>query len=211
MSAVRGWLALLSGLALVALLVGPAAAYEVESDSAGNSIYVLLINENPSASFDSVSVSEDLPGFVSSATASIVPASVPAQGSDLALVDFDVGAVALGSTGDLTLTVSGNAAGQPIELVLTVPLMVVAVAPPAQGVVGQGVPAPDPGGVDSDGDGVSDALEIAFGSNPNDASSIPGGPQEVPALGVLGLAGLAALLALGAGWRAARRERGRPC
>lgn len=211
MTAVRGWLALLSGFALVALLVGPAAAYQVEADSAGNSIYVLLINDNPSASFDSVSVSEDLPGFVSSATASIVPASVPAQGSDLALVDFDVGAVALGSTGDLTLTVSGNAAGQPIELVLTVPLMVVAVAPPAQGVVGQGVPAPDPGGVDSDGDGISDALEIAFGSNPNDASSIPGGPQVVPALGVLGLAGLAALLALGAGWRAARRERGRPC
>jgi len=204
----RGWLALLSGFAL---LVGPAAAYEVESDSAGNSIYVLLINENPIASFDSVSVSEDLPAFVSTATASIVPASVPAQGSDLAAVSFDVGAVALGSTGDLTLTVSGNAAGQPVEMVLTVPLTVVAVAPVAQGVVGQGVPAPDPGGVDSDGDGVSDALEIAFGSNPNDAASIPGGPQAVPALGVLGLAGLAALLALGAGWRSARRERGRPC
>ena len=195
------------GIALTALFSASAGAYEVEADSVGNTIYVLLLNEQPSASFDSVSISENLPGFVPTASASIVPASIPAQGSDLAAVDFDVAAaVALGSTGDLTLTVSGTASGQPIELILSVPLTVVETAPVAQGVVGVGVPAPDPGGVDTDGDGVTDALEIAFGSDPNNASSLPGDPPAVPALDALGLLGLAALLMGVAAWRAMRRE-----
>lgn len=202
--------ALLLALAFVACLAEHAAAYEVEADSVGNTVYVLLLNEQPSASFDSVSISENLPGFVPTASASIVPVSVPAQGSDLAAVDFDVAAaVALGSTGDLTLTVSGSAAGQPIELILTVPLTVVATAPVAQGVLGQGVPAPDPGGEDTDGDGVSDALEIAFGSDPNNASSLPGDPPAVPALDGVGLAGLTGLLVLVTVWLAARHAWGR--
>lgn len=198
---------------LTAAPAGPAGAYEVEGDSAGNTVYVLLWNAHPTAVFDSISISETLPAFVSQATASIIPAAVPAHGSDLAAVDFDVAAGAtLGATGDLTITVSGSTSGQPIDLVLTVPLEVVATAPVAQGVVGQGVPAPDPGGTDSDGDGVTDALEIAFGSDPSDASSLPGSlspppPGPIPLLEDLGFMGLIVLL-LGSGtWLAGRRRR----
>ncbi|NRA00530.1 MAG: hypothetical protein HRU01_28925 [Myxococcales bacterium] len=200
-----GWL---PSAALALLLASPesAVAYDVEADSAANTVFILLWNDNPSASFDSISISDDLPAFVSQATPSIVPASVPASGSDLAAVDFDVSAGAtIGSLGDLELTVSGTASGQPIQLVLTVPLEVVADAAEAQGVVGVGVPTPDPGGVDADGDGVTDALEIAFGSDPLDPNSMPGGPEFVPMLSNPALVALALLMVLSVAWAARRR------
>lgn len=183
----------LAAIALALSFSGSARAYDVESDTAANTVFVLLRNHNPIAAFDSISIGENLPAFVSQATATIIPSSVSASGSDLAAVEFDVSAgAALGATGDLEITVSGATAGQPIDLVLTVPLEVVATAPAAQGVVGQGVPAPDPGGVDTDGDGVTDALEIAFGSNPASAASTPGHYAAVPALRALALAALVA-------------------
>ena len=182
---------------LLAFQAGPASSYDVETDSAGNAVFVLLHNLHPTADFDSISVDQDLPGFVSQAAASIVPASVPAAKSDLAKIEFDVAPTAvLGSSGDIAITVSGNAAGKPIDLIVTVPLEVAATAPEAQGTVGTGVPAPDPGGVDTDLDGVTDALEVAFGSDPNDPSSLPGVATAIPALRALGLAGLALLLVL---------------
>ena len=186
--AVSRWFssAVLIGM-LLALGAEPAASYDVEGDSTDNAVFVLLRNLHATADFDSISVDQNLPGFVSQATASIVPASVPALKSDLAQIDFDVAPTAiLGETGDLTITVSGDAAGQPIDLVLTVPLQVAETAPEAQGIVGVGVPAPDPGGVDTDLDGVSDALEVAYGSNPLDPTSLPGesggGGVSVPLL-----------------------------
>ena len=184
-----GWL---PSAALALLLASPesAVAYNVEADSAANTVFILLWNDNPSASFDSISISDDLPAFVSQATPSIVPASVPASGSDLAAVDFDVSAGAtIGSLGDLELTVSGTASGQPIQLVLTVPLEVVA----------------DAAGVDADGDGVTDALEIAFGSDPLDPNSMPGGPEFVPMLSNPALVALALLMVLSVAWAARRR------
>ncbi|HCX26185.1 MAG TPA: hypothetical protein DHT34_00245, partial [Cellvibrionales bacterium] len=97
------------------------------------------------------------------------------SGSDIVSLDFTVAAGAyLGASGDLEITVSGSVAGQTVEVVTTVPLTVVANVAAAQGYVGTGLPAPYAGGVDTDGDGVSDALETAFGSNPNSADSQPG-------------------------------------
>ncbi|MCP4239627.1 MAG: hypothetical protein GY772_03610 [bacterium] len=203
-----------SAAAIIALLVGlsdQAIAYEVEADSNANTVYVLLWNHNAGAAYDSISIGEALPGFVSQATATIVPASVAPSGSDLAAIEFDVAAAAiLGSTGDLTITASGTASDQPIDVVLTVPLEVVVSAPAAQGLVGQGIPAPDPGGADTDGDGVSDALEIAFGSDPSDPLSVPGSASAaVPALQALGLTCLAALLVLSTTRLARRRQQNR--
>jgi len=184
-------------LLLLACGLPPAAsAYEVEADSSANTVFILLRNLNPSADYLSVSLVDTLPSFVPVATASIVPASVPASGSDLAAVDFDVSPAALlGETGDLRLKVLGTAAGLPVEIILTVPLEVVATAPVAQGEVGIGIPAPDPGGVDGDGDGVSDALETAYGTDPANAASVPGEPGSTPVPGLDGFMVLA-LLAL---------------
>ena len=158
-------------------------AYDVESDSTSNTAYVLLRNLNPSAVFESITVGDSVPSFVTQATATIVPSSIPATTSALGAIDFDIAAGALvGEAGELTITVSGSASGVPIDVVLAVPLTVVNTAPAAQGVVGTGVPAPDPGGLDSDGDGVTDAHEVAFGSNPADMNSVPGksAPSNVP-------------------------------
>lgn len=194
---------------VLSLSASAAGAYEVEADSTGNTVFILLRNLNPSADFESVSVGEDQPSFVAQVAASIVPGSVAANGSDLAAVDFDVSAGAtLGSTGDLEITVSGTASGQPIAIVFTLPLVVVADAAEAQGSVGQGVPAPDPGGTDSDGDGVTNAHEIAFGTDPLDSNSVPGetgAGTSIPALGAVALAALAALLLLTGTWLASRR------
>ena len=171
----------LAGLAASFLMgcVTHALAYDVETDSTGNAVYMLLLNENPGAVFHSITLGDSSPGFVTAATATIVPETVLGGGSDLAALEFDVipGAT-IGSTGDLVLTVSGLAAGTPISVVFTVPLEVVASASAAQGFVGAGVPAPDPGGLDTDGDGVTDSLELAYGSNPNQAGSLPGQVQQ---------------------------------
>jgi len=197
-------------IALLHLCVASAAAYEVEADSVGNSLYLLLLNDQPTASFDSVSLREGLPGFVSTASGRIVPASIAAQGSDLVALDFDVApGVAAGSTGDLVLEVLGTLSGQPTAVLVRVPLTVVATAPVAQGVVGQGVPVADPGGLDTDADGVTDALEIAFGSDPQNASSLPGDPSALPALDGLGMLGLVALGMGLAGRRVLGRRGGR--
>jgi hypothetical protein len=194
---------------LLAVPAERAASYDVEADSAANTVFVLLWN-HASASYDSISIDGALPAFVSQGTASIIPASVPANGSDLAAIEFNVApGAALGSTGDLTITVLGSVSGQPIDVVLTVPLEVVASAPVAQGVVGVGVPMPNPGGTDSDGDGISDVLEIAFGSDPNDSLSTPGSSSAVPAVPAVpafGLACLAGLLVLCATWLSRRRQ-----
>ncbi|MCH2170706.1 hypothetical protein MK489_07965 [Myxococcota bacterium] len=109
-------------LALLWVVSDRAAAYEVEPDSTGNAIYILLWNAHPCADFESIHISDGLPAFVSVATASILPASVPAATSDLAAVEFDVGSSAsLGAMGSITLTVSGSSAGQPVDVILEVP------------------------------------------------------------------------------------------
>ena len=178
-----------------------ALAYDVEADSVGNSVYILLKNTNPTATFDSVSLSENSASFVSSAVATIVPASVPVNGSDLAALDFDISPSAVvGTTGNLVITASGTAASQPVEVVIVVPLEVVASAAVAQGVIGSTVPVADEGGVDSDMDGVSDVLETAFGSDAFFAGSTPvaGGlvAATVPVIGTMGMLVLAGLLTL---------------
>lgn len=200
-----GWAA----LALGWLWSAGALAYDVEADSVDNKVYILLINDNPVDSYDTITINNVPPGIVSAASASIIPASVAGGSSDLAAINFTVSALAvLGDTGDLYATVSGTIAGQHVDVELTVPLTVVANALFAQGFVGTTEPAPDPGGVDTDGDGVTDALEVSFGSNPNSASSMPGDPVVafIPLFGPVG-AVLLALLLFGAGAASARRNK----
>ena len=198
-------------LALSGLFAANAQAYDVEQGSTGNQVFILLMNENPGASFDSInlSMSSNAGGIVTSASASIVPSSVPIDGSALAALDFVTNShVPVGVTGDLVITASGLAGGQPVDVVVTVPLTVVSSAAAAQGFVGATIPAADPGGVDTDGDGVTDALEISYGSNPNNAQWLPGLVVEetVPLLGVMGAIALAALF-LSVGSSAARHQR----
>ena len=167
-------------------ITNPVLAYDVESFTQDNTIYVLLVNDNPNAVFHSITIanSNSLPSFVSSVTPSIIPESVLGGGSDLAAINFDTTLGLVGSTGDIELTVNGLAAGASISLDITLPLELVASAAPAQGQVGSTVPAPDPNGVDTDGDGVTDALEIAFGSDPQVASSTPSSPNDADSDGI---------------------------
>jgi len=206
-----------SGFRLLAALVsvvcastyaGAAAAYDVESDSSTNAIYVLLRNLNPSVDFVSITVGDALPAFVPVASATLIPASVAAGESDLAAIEFDVSAAAtLGQTGDIQVTLGGLQNGTPIDVILRIPLEVVASAAAAQGEVGVGVPAPDPGGADTDGDGVTDALEVAFGSDPTNANSVPGklAFAVVPGLGAVAGIMLLALVFM-SGWVLSQRQ-----
>ena len=178
---------------------GNAAAYDVEADSTGNQIFILLRNLNPGDSYDSVVVNPSNAGIITSAFASIEPTTVPAAGSELVAIDFDISASAmLGESATLDVTISGTVGSQTVNIDVPVELTVVSNVAPAQGEYGSTIPAPDPGGVDNDGDGVSDALEIAFGSDPFLAESQPGQPfgpaYDIPVMGVLGLAALFSLL-----------------
>ena len=55
---------LLTACALLLGFPSAANAYDVEADSSTNIIYILLRNLNTTASFDSISVADDLPAFV---------------------------------------------------------------------------------------------------------------------------------------------------
>ena len=65
--------------------------------------------------------------------------------------------------------------------------------------------------VDTDGDGVADWVEILYGSDPLDPSSMPGPPKDpsIPTLSPVGLTLLAVLLIV-AFWTLHRRRRGVP-
>ena len=183
-------------------------AYDVEANSTGNKVYILLVNDNPATSYDAITITNLPPAIVSSASASIVPASVAAGGSDLAALEFNVASNAqLNSIGDLSITVTGSIGDRSVNVDLTVPLTVVANATLAQGEVGSITPRPDPDGVDSDNDGVSDVLEYAFDSNPYNPESFPGQIEttNIPMVGALG-AMVLALLILVSGSSATRRR-----
>ena len=168
--------------------MAPAQAYDVERYSSDNTIYVLLVNDNPGAVFHSISISTPatLPSFLSQVAVTVVPDSVVGGGSGLAALEFNVGLGLVGTTEDLVLNVSGLAAGAAINFDITVPLTIVAdgAAAVAQGQVGTGIPVPDLGGVDSDNDGISDALEVAFGSDPQVSTSTPSEPNDADFDGV---------------------------
>ena len=162
--------------------MAPAQAYDVERYSNDNTIYVLLVNDNPGAVFHSISISTPttLPSFLSQAAVTVVPDSVVGGGSGLAALEFNVSLGLVGTSEDLVLNVSGLAAGAAINFDIIVPLTIVAngAAAGAQGQIGTGIPVPDLGGVDSDNDGISDALEVAFGSDPQESTSTPSEPND---------------------------------
>ena len=98
--------------ALASIVTLPVLAYDVEQDTTGNRVYMLLLNDNPGAVYHSINIADSAPSFVTSTSAAIIPAQVNGSGSDLAALDFDVSPSAtLGATGDLVVTVSGLAAG----------------------------------------------------------------------------------------------------
>ncbi|MDG2035541.1 MAG: hypothetical protein P8J42_02905, partial [Pseudomonadales bacterium] len=102
-------------------------AYDVEANSDGNKVYILLVNDNPATSYDAITINNVPPAIVSSASATIIPASVAAGGSDLAALEFNVASNAqLNTVGDLSITVTGSVGGRSVDVDSTVPLTVVA-------------------------------------------------------------------------------------
>jgi hypothetical protein len=162
-------------LALVAGSVSQVQAYDLTANSVDNEVFLLLLNENPGGVFHSISVDVNAPAFISNTIeVTNTPGAINGGGSDLVVLQFDVGNAAFNTSGDLIVTVSGMVAGNAVSVDFTVPLRVWFSAPAAQGFVGTGEPSPNPGGTDTDGDGVPDSLEVAYGSDPILASSIPG-------------------------------------
>ena len=173
-------------------------AYEVEASSTDNSIYLLLTNPAANSTFSSISLTVQSPPFVSSASASFIPSAINSHRSDVLALDFDVyNNVSLGDSGDMTISVSGIVAGQLVSFPVTIPLTVVSNSDSAQGEIGAGIPPTNGDTTDSDGDGISDVLEIAFGSDASNNESYPGGPiiATVPMLNGIAFLLLALLIA----------------
>ena len=198
-------------MAITSLWASFGLAYDVELNSTGNKVYILLVNDNPATSYEAITINNVPPGIVSSASASIIPASVAGGGSDLAALNFDVStSAALNATGNLSITVTGSLDGRSVSFDIAVPLTVVSSAAVAQGEVGSITPRPDPGGIDSDSDGVSDILEYAFDSNPFNRESFPGEVEttNIPMVGVIGAAALALFLLVSGSSATRRRSTG---
>jgi len=148
---------------------------QVEPDSLANRVYVMLLHSSQVAPISDLVVTPSEPSFVGSASVTFVPAEVPVGSGRIVAVEFDVLASAsVGETGNLVLGVSGSVEGAPLDFDVILPLEVVSAARLAQGVTGSEEPVPANDDPDSDGDGVSDQHELAFGSDPDDATSIPG-------------------------------------
>ncbi len=173
-------------------------AYEIEANSTDNSIYVLLNNPEGNSTFSSISLTIQSPSFISSASASFIPSAINSNRSDVLSLNFDVyNNVSLGDSSDMTINISGIVAGQLVSFSVTIPLTVVSNSDSAQGEIGAGIPPTNGDTTDSDGDGISDVLEIAFGSDANNIESYPGGPiiATVPILNGLAFLLLALLIA----------------
>ena len=198
-------------MAITSLWASFSLAYDVESNSTGNKVYILLVNDNPATSYEAITINNVPPGIVSSASASIIPASVAGGSSDLAALTFDVStSAALNASGNLSITVTGSLNGRSVSFDIAVPLTVVSSAAVAQGEVGSITPRPDPGGIDSDNDGVSDILEYAFDSNPFNRESFPGEVEttNIPMVGFIGAAALALFLLVSGSSATRRRSAG---
>ena len=96
---------------LLSVAADHARAYDVEPDSSGNRLYVLLWHGNLVASLDSIDIVVVMPAFTSPATAIYIPPSVPANSGLLAGFSFDVSQVATGISGDALVTLTGTVAG----------------------------------------------------------------------------------------------------
>ena len=184
-------------LILIFLMPFASQAYEVQTNSSDNIIFVLLNNPSENGSLSSITLTSQNPSFVTTSDTYFTPIQIPAGKSDIIGLSFDVAAYApSGISDDLTLTVQGIISGQLVEFDIDIPLTTVSTAPEAQGYVGFGVPSSSLGDSDNDGDGVSDIIELAYGSDPNGIDSIPGIIDEnIPAFGVFGYSLLAILLA----------------
>ncbi len=206
MSSIRDYFIFLShGLVLCAACLFSLLswAYDVEVDSTENKAYVLLKNLNADADFSAINIINTLPHFVDQAIVSIEPGLVNMGSSELALIEFDIKTDAIiGDSGNLNINIAGSKSEQPVNLILTIPLNVVATAAPAQGSIGTAEPTQDFSGIDTDNDGVNDVYEVAFGSDPYDANSTPSSGTtstlptfNVPSLSLLALCIMAIWLA----------------
>lgn len=186
---VTGWLSL--------SVSSTSQAYDVEANSFDNTIYLLLKNPTSNAPFSSIDLSIQSPPFINAASATFIPSSIDSNRSDLLALTFDVyNDIALASNGNMVITVNGIISGQWVSFPVTVPLTVVNSSQAAQGEIGSGPPPTNGDPADTDGDGISDALETAFGSDANNNESFPGGPiiANVPMLNGIGFLLLAYLM-----------------
>ena len=54
-------------MAITSLWASFGLAYDVESNSTGNKVYILLVNDNPATSYEAITINNVPPGIVSSA------------------------------------------------------------------------------------------------------------------------------------------------
>jgi hypothetical protein len=185
----------------------PAAGFEVESDSDGNRLYVVVWNRDTEGSLTGVQVNVTGTPFTTTPSPVSVPASVPPDASRLAGFDFDVLPSALvGATGSLQVVVTGTVQGEARVSTQLVPLQVVANAQGLQGPVGSGTGVPGIVTLNADGDAFADQHEIRVGSDPFDALSHPS--VQVPSGAPAALAALAAALLVTGLHRISRARRG---
>lgn len=108
--------------------------FAVEASSSSNRLQIVLSNQSLSADLEAIAIPATGPAFVTDIREISVPTSVPANGTDTAVLEFDIApGTPTGTSGEITLSVSGTVNGFATGTSLVLPVSVEVTAPDFQG------------------------------------------------------------------------------
>jgi hypothetical protein len=128
---------ILAATAVSALLLLAATfpgLFSVEASSSSNRLQIVLSNQSLSAALLDITIDATGPAFATDIREISVPVSVPANGSDSAVIEFDIAPeTATGTAGEIVLVINGSVNGFATGTTLTIPVSVEVTAPSFQG------------------------------------------------------------------------------
>ena len=127
-------LAATAASALLLLAATFPGVFAVEAASSSNSLQVVLSNQSLSADLEDIALAATGPAFATDIREVSVPTSVPPNGSDVAVIEFDIApGTPTDTVGEISLTITGSVNGFATGASLAIPISVEVTAPSFQG------------------------------------------------------------------------------
>ena len=108
--------------------------FAVEAASSSNQLQIVLSNQSLSADLEDITIDATGPAFTTDIREVSVPVSVPPNGSDMAVIEFDIApGTPTDTVGEISLTIGGSVNGFATGASLALPISVEVTAPSFQG------------------------------------------------------------------------------